>query len=137
MINIRRSSAAILSAMLMPTQPAFGQNALDLNEADARESAYKLIEAAQERFNCEIEEHTMRDIGHEPQVRYLFHIRAEGDECDDALTYLTNLAARDDLVIFRQVKSVDEQTDDPLILFGQVLIHEVNPEGEREKNPEE
>ena len=137
MTTIQRGRFSIPLAVLILTQPAFGQDTLDLKKADARESAYNLIEAAQERFKCEIEEHTMRDVGHEPQIRYLFHIRAEGDECDQALVYLTNMAARQDVVIFRRLESIDDRSGDPLILFGQVLIHEVNPEIEEEKAPEE
>jgi hypothetical protein len=119
------------------SQPVFAQNSLDLKEADARESAFNLMSAAEERFNCEIEEHSMREIGKESDNLYLFQVRTEGDECDDALLFLTNMAAREDKLIFRQLNKNYQRTDDPLILSGQVLVHEVNPEIEDKEAKEE
>ncbi len=79
----------------------------------------------------------MREIGTASDSRYLFRVRAEGDECNDALIFLTNMAAREDKLIFRQLESVEQQTGDPFILHDQTLIHEVNPEIEEKKATEE
>jgi hypothetical protein len=137
MTKFQTSCLSTPFAVLMLSQAVFGQNSLDLNEADTREIAYKFMSAAEERFNCEIEEHSMREVGARSSIRYLFHLKAEGDECDDALIFLTNMAAREDKLVFRQLESVDEQTGEPLILYDQVLIHEVNPEIEDKKATEE
>jgi len=137
MTKFQTSCLSTPFAVLMLSQAVFGQNSLDLKEADARETAFNFMSAAEERFECEIEEHSMREIGTASDIRYLFRVRAEGDECDDALVFLTNMAAREDKLIFRQLESVGEQTGDPLIFHDQVLIHEVNPEIEDKNATEE
>lgn len=137
MTKFQTSCLSTPFAVLMLSQAVFGQNSVDLRGADAREIAYKFMSAAEERFDCEIEQHSMREIGTESDNRYLFRVRAEGDECDNALVFLTNMAAREDKLIFRQLESVGEQTGNPLILHDQVLIHEVNPEIEEKKATED
>jgi hypothetical protein len=117
-------------------QPAFGQNELDLKEAEARDNAKNFMAEAEGQFECKFEEHEMREIGVSSANRYLLRIRAEGDECDDAMIFLTNISARDNKLIFRQVESPDQQEEEPMILFGQVLIHEINPEPEDDKTTE-
>ena len=78
-------------------------------------------------------------------------VMTEGGECDDAMLFLTNIAAQDDKLIFRRATAVQEGTGNLQILpgIGQerienrlilpgivrdlVLIHEVNPEiGDKE-----
>ena len=137
MTKFQTSCLSTPFAVLMLSQAVFGQNSLDLKEADAREIAYKFMSAAEERFNCEMEEHSMREVGAGPGIRYLFRLKAEGDQCNDALIFLTNTAAREDKLVFRQLENIDQQTGDPLIFFGQELIHEVNPEIEDKKATEE
>ena len=116
---------------------AFAQNNLDLKEAVAREAAYIYMSSAEEQFDCKFEEHSMRGIGKKPDERYLFQVKTDGDECGDALIFLTNLAAREDRLIFRQLYKNDQQTNDLPILPGQVLIHEVNPEIEDDEKVED
>jgi hypothetical protein len=137
MTRVRGGRIAAPLAMLIVSQPVFGQNSLDLKEADARSAAYTIMIAAEERFDCEFEEHSLRDIGNEPSVRYLFYVSVEGDECREALIFATNMAARDDKLMFRQIEHSSEQIDDQLILYDQVLIHEVNPEIDNNEDPEE
>lgn len=134
MARVRGSVAASVATLVLSC-PASGQEALDLREADARNAAYEIMTAAEEQFDCELEEHSMREVGH--GVRYLFHVRAEGNECREALIFVTNQASRDDKLIFRQVADADQMSGDPLILYGEVLIHEVNPETEDSHEPEE
>ncbi len=70
----------------------------------------------------------MRELGSGTENRYLFRLKVNGDECKDALKYLTNLPARNDELLFRRLDSVADSNRDPVILLGQELIHEVNPE---------
>jgi hypothetical protein len=137
MTRVRGGRIAAPLAMLIVSQPVFGQNSLDLKEADARSAAFTIMTAAEERFDCKFEEHSLRDIGNEPSVRYLFYVSVEGDECREALIFATNMAARDDKLMFRQIEHSSEQVDDQLILYDQVLIHEVNPEIDNNEDPEE
>jgi hypothetical protein len=137
MTRVRGGRIAAPLAMLIVSQPVFGQNSLDLKEADARSAAFTIMTAAEERFDCKFEEHSLRDIGNEPSVRYLFYVSVEGDECREALIFATNMAARDDKLMFRQIEHSSEQIDDQLILYDQVLIHEVNPEIDNNEDPEE
>lgn len=136
MTRLRESIAAPLVTLLI-AQPAFGQNSLDLKEAAARDAAYKIMRAAEERFDCDFEERSMQDIGNEPGVRYLFYVNADGDECHEALIFVANRAAQDDKIVFRQVDKSSERIVGPLIYDNQVLIHEVNPEIGSNKDPEE
>lgn len=137
MIRVRETRIEAPLAMLILSESVLGQNSLDLEEADARSAAYTIMTAAEERFDCEFEEHSMRDVGSEPDVRYLIHVRAEGDECREALIFITNMAARGDKLIFRQVEDRIQRIANPLILYDQVLIHEVNPDIVDNKVPEE
>jgi hypothetical protein len=152
MTRVQETRVAAPLVMLMPSQPVFGQNSLDLKEADARNAAYRIMSAAKERFDCKFEEYTMQDVGNEPDVRYIFHVTAEGNECREALVFATNMAARDDKFMFREVQVEDsnQQMDhsllrcrshaplgDLLICDGQALIHEVNPEIDDTDPPEE
>jgi hypothetical protein len=153
MTRVQEIRVAAPLVMLMLSQPVFGQNSLDLKEADARNAAYKIMSAAEERFDCEFEEYAMQDVGNAPDIRYIFHVTAKGNECREALVFATNMAARDDKVMFRQVQVEDsnQQIDhsllrcrrshaapgDLLICDGQPLIHEVNPEIDDNDPPEE
>ncbi len=123
-----RNRISITSALLAIAQPVFAQSGLDMQEADARGTAQEFISSAEDRFECEIEEYSMRELGSGTEIRYLFRLKVNGDECNDALKYLTNLAARDDELLFRKLDSVADSNRDPVILLGQELIHEVNPE---------
>lgn len=137
MIRVRETRIGAALAVLILSEPVLGQNSLDLKEAVARDAAYTIMTAAEERFDCEFEEHSMRDVGSEPGVRYLFHVRTEGDECREAMIFITNMAARDDKLIFRQAEDRNQRIADPLIYYDQVLIHEVNPDIDENKVPEE
>jgi hypothetical protein len=94
----------------------------------------------------------MQDVGNEPDIRYILHVTAKGNECREALLLATNMAARDDKLMFRQVQVEDsnQQIDhsllrcrshvppgDLLICDGQPLIHEINPEIDDNDPPEE
>ena len=139
------------SAVFVLSQPVLAQNSLDLQDATAREVAFNLMSDVEQRFSCEMQEHSMRTIGKESDNRYLFMVMTEGEECDDAMLFLTNIAAQDDKLIFRRATAVQEGTGNLQILpgIGQerienrlilpgivrdlVLIHEVNPEiGDKE-----
>ena len=139
MTRTQETRVAAPLVMLMLSQPVFGQNSLDLKEAEARNAAYEIMSAAKARFDCEFEEHTMQDVGNEPDVRYVFHVTAEGNECREALVFATNMASRDDKVMFREVQVEDsgQQIGDRLIFDSQTLIHEVNPEIDDNDPPEE
>lgn len=128
----RRAAAPL--ALLAICQTASGQNSLDLEEADARNAAYTIMMAAEEQFDCEIEEHSMRAIGNDSGARYVYFVTAEGDECREALLFATNMAARDNKLLFRQIERNSQPVEVPMILYDQqVLIHKVNPEiGEKE-----
>jgi len=135
MTKFRRGCVSTALSVLVLSQSVFGQNTLDLKEADARQAAYKFISVAEERFDCGIKEHSMLVIGDEPKILYVFRLSVEGDECEDALIFLASMAARDDQLLFRQI-SADYEIADPLILDSQVLIHEVNPEIEESEEEE-
>ncbi len=137
MTKFQTSCLSTPFAVLMLSQAVFGQNSLDLKEADARETAFNFMSDAEERFNCEMEEHSMREVGAGSGIRYLFRLKAEGNECDDALIFLTNMAAREDKLIFRQLESLDPQVGYSSIIDDQILIHEVNPEIEDKKATED
>lgn len=137
--------------MLMLSQPVFGQNSLGLKEADARNAAHEIMSATEERFDCEFEEYAMQDVGNEPDVRYIVHVTVRGNECREALVFATNMTARDDKLMFRQVQVEvsDQQIDHSLlpcrrhvlgdlrICDDQPLIHEVNPEIDDNDLPQE
>lgn len=126
--------AMLFVAVLVLGRPVLGQAVLDLNEAEARDEAYRILATAEERFDCAFEEASMRDIGNEPGSRYLVHVRAEGDDCHEALIFVTHRADRGDRLIFRQAADPLEQADDvPIFLDEQVLIHEINPDREGEE----
>lgn len=148
------SGLATLGVLLLAaTRPAVSDddlNSLDLGEADARNEAYEIMSAAEAQFDCKLEEHSMQGIGNEPDVRYVFHVRTKGAECRAALVFATNLAARNDRILFRNLQQVDgEQSDseppgirlnpmEPFLLPDeQVLIHEVNPTIDGTAPPEE
>ena len=139
MTRTQETRVAVPLVMLMLSHPVFGQNTLDLKEADARNAAYEIISAAKERFDCKFEEHTMQVIGNEPEVRYVFHVTAEGGDCREALVFATNAAARDDRLMFRevQVEDIGQPIGDRLIFDSQTLIHEINPGTDDENPPEE
>jgi hypothetical protein len=140
MTGVREFCIAAPLATLTICQPVLGRDSLDLNEADARDAAYTIMRAAEERFDCELEEHSVRDVGNEPDLRYLFYLSAKGDECHEAMIFLANMANQDDKVIFRQVDESREQLEqigDPVIFDDQILIHEVDPEIDNNENPEE
>jgi hypothetical protein len=123
------TSTILLSAVLV--QSSFAQigppDRLDIKEAEARGTAMKYISSAEERFECVIDERSMRKLGGEAGTQFLFLVNAKGDDCNSALVYLTKLAAREDKLLYRQVaQSVDSGTG-PLTPPGQELIHEVNP----------
>jgi len=127
-------------AALTISQPVLGQDSLDLNEAEARHAAYTIMRAAEERFDCELEEHSVREIGNEPDLRYLFYLSAKGDECHEAMIFISGIANQDDKVMFRQVEQSGDQLEqigDPLIFDDQILIYEVNPGTDDNKKPEE
>lgn len=118
----------------MLSQAVVGQNNLDLKEADVRESAHTLMAAAEERFDCTIEEQSMREID---SGLYIVRLKAEGDECNDAMVFLTSMTVREDEIVFRRLESTDDLPGDPLIFPSPVLVHEVNPETESERTEEQ
>ncbi len=103
MSRIRESCIAAFLATLTIFQPVLGQDSFDLNEANARDAAYTIMKAAEEGFDCELEEHSVRDIGNEQDLRYLFYLTANGDECHEAMIFIANMENQDDKVMFRQV----------------------------------
>jgi hypothetical protein len=152
MTRVQEARVTAPLVMLMLSQPVFGQNSLDLREADARNAAYKIMSAAEGRFDCKFEEYAMQDVGNEPDIRYILHVTAKGNECREALVLATNMAARDDKLMFRQVQVEDSNQQighsllrcrrhvapgDLLICDGQPLIHEINPEIDDNDPPEE
>ena len=139
MTRTEETRVAVPLVMLMLSHPVFGQNTLDLKEADARNAAYEIISAAKERFDCKLEEHAMQGVGNEPDMRYVFHVTAEGGDCREALVFATNMAARDDKIMFRtvQVEDSTHRPGDRLIFDTQTLIHEINPGTDDENPPEE
>ncbi|HLT90318.1 MAG TPA: hypothetical protein VKZ85_05165 [Woeseiaceae bacterium] len=129
--------AMLLFVVLVLGRAASGQDFLDLHEAEARDEAYRILAAAEERFSCAFEEVSMRDIGNEPGTRYLVHVRADGDECREALVFVIQRAERGNRLIFRQAADPIGRIDDvPMFPGEQVLIHEVNPNLEDEEAPE-
>lgn len=139
MSGIREICIAAPLAILTVSQPVLGQDSLDLNEAEARKSAYIIMTAAEERFACELEEHSTREIGNGPGLRYLVFVSAKGDECHEALIFIADMASQNDKVMFRQIDHSSEQMEqlEPLIFDDQILIHEVNPEIDNNTDPEE
>ena len=126
--------------VLVFSSPVVAQDRLDLREADARESAYQLMSAAEQRFDCAFEEHSMEEIGVRSDMRYVVQVRTEGDDCREALTYLANLAAREDKLLFRHAPQprVADEGDAPVMILRQDLVHEVNPDIEEDvEEPEE
>ena len=152
MTTVQETRVAAPLVMLMLSQPVFGQNSLDLKDTDARNAAHKIMSAAEERFDCKFEEYAMQDVGNEPDIRYIVHVTVKGNECREALVFATNMATRDDKLMFRQVQVEvsDQQIDhsllrcrrhvapgDLLICDGQPLIHEINPEIDDNDPPDE
>jgi hypothetical protein len=153
MLRVQEAPVAAPLVMLMLAQPVLGQNSLDLKQADARNAAHTIMSVAEKRFDCRFEEYAMQDVGNEPNIRYIFHVTTKGDECGEALLLVTNMATREDRLLFREVQVEDskQQVDhsllqcrrshaphgDLLICDDQLLIHEVNPEMDGNDLPEE
>ncbi len=113
--------------LFLISQFAYGNIDSDLKQSDARGVALEMIEAAEYRFECELEEHSMKVLGSGDDTRYLFRLSTVGDDCDDALLYLTNLAARKDRIIFRALEMPSPPANERPIPGNQDLIHEVDP----------
>ena len=62
------------SAVFVLSQPVLAQNSLDLQDATAREVAFNLMSDVEQRFSCEMQEHSMRTISKESDNRYLFMV---------------------------------------------------------------
>ena len=113
--------ALLVTALLATSIDAQAQNQLDLVEAGARAAALKAMDQTSERFACEFEEVAMEGLGRE---QYLVEVRATGDECNEAMTFLVNSADRDGKLVFRQINFAPAP---PSVLPPNSLIYEVNP----------
>ena len=121
-------SFVIAGVLLLST--AHAQNPLDLQEADARDAAYALMDRVHESFACRFEEASMGELGIE---RFLVELNATGDDCDAAMTHLVKLADRGSGLIFRRTGNTggtptDAPSETRPILPPNALIHEVNPD---------
>ena len=128
--------AALLAAATTMAIPAASQDRISLTDAIARDEALSYIEAAKERFECEFEERELRPLSSMGQDYYVMLVVANGDGCRDAMAYLADVT--DDQysrVLIRQ--HVDSNPVGPVMLIGQPLIHETNPDIENDDSLEE
>ena len=117
-----------VSNMAFAQEPPIGD--LDIDEADARGAARQFYARAEDRFDCEVHEQSMRQLGDSNTTLYLFRVRTTGDECEGVLTFLTELAAREgqDDLVFREVPEPEPGIIDSPIPRGNDLIFEIDPD---------
>ena len=87
-------------------------NALDLDDALARQSAEDLISGVALAYDCAITQKGMRRLGSDDEAVYLIQVMLEGSECDNALLLLNRHGEMNDFV-FRawEVPEEIEQID--------------------------
>ncbi len=140
-MRMKSMTLLFLLALNALVQSAFAQGKSVLAEVDARAAAMEMMAQAEAQFECKLEEYSMEELGQGPDI-YLFRLDVAGDECSNALVYLTNLALRNDKLLFRKSEKANSPNDDipivpsvgpnealiiPSFAPNQVLIHEVNP----------
>ena len=79
----------------------------------------------------------MWEIGSSEDGRCVFQVSVDGDECDDAMTWLVLMADREGRIIFRKLEHIDNPPNPIDGLPGKILIHEVDPEFEGEAAEED
>ena len=110
-------------------QSVIAQEDLNLEEAEARATAIDLISVSEAKFDCKFTEASMKKLGRGSDILYLFRLYMNGEDCNEALVYLSDLAAHDSRIIFRSIEDKTLITlDRRLRPSDQELIHEVNPE---------
>lgn len=117
---------ALVASMANP-QLASSQHSLDIDEAVARGAALDLISESERHFDCKIDEYSMREIGDEPNIRYIFRVTAHGVECGEAMAYLTRKTYKDGLLLFRQISVPTDASPDPISIDNYSLINDIDP----------
>lgn len=130
MLNLKHLHLPALVVLPVFGTAAFAQNALDLEEAAARETAYQLLAQVGKRFECDFAEESMQSLGED---RFVVRVHASGEDCDDAMTHLVSLANQDDKLIFRRGDDPDDPVEPQPFIPPNALIHEVNPEVDEEE----
>lgn len=118
---------ALLAAATTMAIPSAAQDRISLTDAVARNEAFEYLEAAEERFECKLEERDLRPLYSMGDGYYVVLVAANGDGCRDAMAYLADVTNDpDSRVLIRQ--HVDSNPVDLVMSIGPPLIHETNPE---------
>ena len=105
--------AALLFAAAGSLAEERAPEALDLDEALARQSASDLISGAAAAYDCDIAERSFRKLGTDETPIYMIEITMQGPECEEAMQLLARHGSIRDFIFREWQQPSDVKGMDP------------------------
>lgn len=101
MKRISVTAIALLALVAAARSTATAPEAIDLDEALARQAANDLVSGASSAYDCDMILRTFRSVGTAESPVYLVEVQASGGECDDAFLLMGRHGSEKNLIFRR------------------------------------